>query len=802
MKRFLLIVTTLLFFLTGYSQCWRVLQSGSSHTVAIRDDGTLWAWGFNINGQLGDGTTTDSYVPKQIGTDTSWKSLAAGTGHTIAIKNDGSLWLWGGMMGNVTTPTRIGTDTNWVQAAGGLETCFAIKADGSLWAWGTNYNNLLGLPSSANTNGNLVETPTRIGNDSDWLFVDAGLYYVSAIKKNGTLYTWGTDADTDIIRTPTKVGQDSDWASVAVGYDHWIGLKTNGTVWAWGNNSDAQFGNGTTTSSKTPVRINAETDWAQIKVGMRNSYFIKKNGTLWSSGLNDTGQMGVGDFEMHTTITQVGKDVNWVTVSAERVQAMGLKNDKSAWVWGENYYGELGLGDIGIRNVTPAQKFPSPVLLSCPCASTQTPDFVLSITTCPGGATPVLATTSPNGISGIWNPPVVDMTKNGSYVFTPDAVKFPCAKPVTATVTIAPPQAPVFDSLPTTVCQGSTVTLPQVSDNNFTGMWNPSAINTTALGKTTYTFTPDAGQCATTNGYNIDITVTPTVTPNFAPIDPVCLNGDVPVLKAVSPNGVTGVWSPQVISNTTSANYTFTPTGTGCFATQTLYIDIIQPIEPNFEDIKLCTAVNTILETTSPNGIEGTWNPQAIDDKKSGQYTFTPLPGQCATPKTITVTVRNEEGNYFTYKVDNIENPTITAVIQNKGNYLFRLDGGEFQTSNVFRSVSSGLHVLEIMDLDNCNYIYLFDNILIINYPKYFTPNKDGSHDYWNIPDLKPYHCTITVFDRYGKLITRFDNSKLGWDGTYNGKPLPATDYWFQADYKKYSESKMLSFKAHFSLVR
>src|SRR3989337_2185821 len=130
------------------------IAAGSYHTLAIKSDGTLWAWGYNYAGQLGDGTTSNKTTPVQIGTGTNWSQIAAGGYHTLAIKSDGTLWAWGynsyGQLGDgasgggnyKTTPVQIGTGTNWSQiAAGGYHT-LAIQSDGTLWAWGNYYGQL------------------------------------------------------------------------------------------------------------------------------------------------------------------------------------------------------------------------------------------------------------------------------------------------------------------------------------------------------------------------------------------------------------------------------------------------------------------------------------------------------------------------------------------------------------------------------------------------------------------------------------------------------------------------------------
>jgi alpha-tubulin suppressor-like RCC1 family protein len=153
--------------------------AGGSHSVAVCADGSLWAWGGNDFGQLGDGTTVEyRLTPVQVGTENTWLAVAAGSGHSLALKTDGSLWAWGrnefGRLGdgttvNRSTPVRVGRANDWSGVAAGWGLSLGLKADGSLWAWGRNRSGQLGDGTSVNRT-----TPVQVGSENDWEAVTAG----------------------------------------------------------------------------------------------------------------------------------------------------------------------------------------------------------------------------------------------------------------------------------------------------------------------------------------------------------------------------------------------------------------------------------------------------------------------------------------------------------------------------------------------------------------------------------------------------------------------------------------------------
>ncbi|MDD4150335.1 MAG: glycine-rich protein, partial [Bacteroidales bacterium] len=203
------------------------------------------------------------------------------------------------------------------------------------------------------------------------------------------------------------------------------------------------------------------------------------------------------------------------------------------------------------------------------------------------------------------------------------------------TVTVMPDITPTFTAVGP-YCSGATIpALPTTSNNGISGTWSP-AINNTAT--TTYTFTPNGGQCAATT--TLTITITPNEIPTFTAVGPYCSGATIPALPTTSNNGISGTWSPA-INNTTTTVYTFTPAAGQCALTQTLTIPITPNIIPTFAAVGPYCSGATIpaLSTTSTNGITGTWSPAINNTATTTVYTFTPAAGQCATTATLTIAI-------------------------------------------------------------------------------------------------------------------------------------------------------------------
>ena len=347
---------------------WKQIASGVNHMAAIKTDGTLWAWGRNSYGQVGDNRTTNSIShPRTPVTTfaggTNWKQVSCGSNYTAAIKTDGTLWTWGansfGQLGTNTTTrsntpvTTFAGGTNWKQVSCGSNYTASIKTDGTLWVWGRNNSGQLGIN---NTTSPICTPVTTFAGGTNWKQVACGGYSTAAIKTDGTIWTWGTGGylgTNDITQRLTPVttfAGGTNWKQVSCGSNYTAAIKTDGTLWTWGANSFGQLGTNTTTRSNTPVTTFAGgTNWKQVSCGSNYTASIKTDGTLWVWGRNNSGQLGINNTTspICTPVTTFAGGTNWKQVACGGYSTAAIKTDGTLWTWGRNFLGELGINDAG-----------------------------------------------------------------------------------------------------------------------------------------------------------------------------------------------------------------------------------------------------------------------------------------------------------------------------------------------------------------------------------------------------------------------------------------------------------------------
>lgn len=258
---------------------WKQVSTINGSTMAVKTDGTLWGWGLNTSGQLGLSDATSRSSPVQVGALTDWLVVSpGGLSHFLAIKTDGTLWAWGTNttgqlgLGDTTTrssPVKVGALTNWKRLVEGPTnngSSFAIKTDGTLWAWGDNSSGQLGLGDAT-----ARSSPVQVGLLTNWRQLALGRPNpgVVAVKTDGTLWAWGYGndgqlglGDTAPRSSPVQVGALTTWSVVAASVAGFRAIKTDGTLWTWGSNTNGQLGLGVDTNHKSsPVQVGSLAIW-------------------------------------------------------------------------------------------------------------------------------------------------------------------------------------------------------------------------------------------------------------------------------------------------------------------------------------------------------------------------------------------------------------------------------------------------------------------------------------------------------------------------------------------------------------
>jgi alpha-tubulin suppressor-like RCC1 family protein len=347
---------------------WVGIIAGGYQTVARKADGNLYSWGSNVKSQLGDNSTIDRNAPVQVaGTitaTTTWKQVAVGEQYVVAIRTDGTLWAWGynqdGQLGDGTqinrvVPTQIGSAKDWATVAAGRAHTLALKVNGNLYAWGRNDKGQLGDPLLTGANR---LAPSKIGILL-WSAIAAGDTHSLAIQRDtNDLYGWGGNAFGQVgnasktdVTAPVKIGTQK-YSSVSAGISHSAAISTSGTLYAWGLNSSGQLGNNATVDITAPVLIGTDNNWSQVAGGGLHTIGLRNDGTLWSWGANDQGQLGTGASDTLVP-QQIGTGSNWKAISSGIAHSFGLQTDDTLWGWGRNLEGQLGNGKNALYSAVP-----------------------------------------------------------------------------------------------------------------------------------------------------------------------------------------------------------------------------------------------------------------------------------------------------------------------------------------------------------------------------------------------------------------------------------------------------------------
>ncbi len=342
----------------AYAQVNIKVFAGQSHSLIIKDDGTLWGFGDNFYGQLGDGTRTDRLSPVKIMSNVKW--AAAGNRHSLAVKNDGSLWAFGdnsyGQLGNgtkTTSPTPVKIADKVTKCAAGYYFSVFLKEDGTLWTVGINKYGQLG-------DGTNVDKATPVKVASDVVDMSCGPEHTLYITKDKKLYAFGQN-DKAVLGDGTTINRNKpvfildNVTAVSTGNDNTFVIKTDNKLYAWGSGLI-----GTETSADRVGLTFIADNVKAVSNGITHTAFIKKDGSLYIFGSNNEGKLGTGDTKLQRKPVKIADNV--VDVATGARHTLAVKADGTVWSCGKNSDGQLGCGNTDDRyKLTNIEQKSSPI---------------------------------------------------------------------------------------------------------------------------------------------------------------------------------------------------------------------------------------------------------------------------------------------------------------------------------------------------------------------------------------------------------------------------------------------------------
>ena len=341
------------------------VSAGQAHALALRSDGSVWAWGTNRDGELGLGTNNLVSAPQRVANVTNIISISAGALHSLAVQSNGIVWAWGlntdGRLGNGTSttstnPVPVSRITNAVMVAAGGNHSLAVLANGQVMAWGSNLGGQLGTGNTISTN-----QPVQAGSFTNVIAVAAGTNFSLALTANGNVYSWGTNnmgqlglGTTTWQLSPIQITTLSNIVQIAAGSSHCLAMNSSGVIYAWGGNAQGQLGDGTTVNALAPEVVpnfGSPTNLGAVKTiaaGYEGSAAILKTGRLFYWGWYGNGTFWASNQppqELNATSGLVFQNVTY----GDTYLLAGMQ-DGSTWAWGFNQFGQRGNGNVYATN--------------------------------------------------------------------------------------------------------------------------------------------------------------------------------------------------------------------------------------------------------------------------------------------------------------------------------------------------------------------------------------------------------------------------------------------------------------------
>jgi alpha-tubulin suppressor-like RCC1 family protein len=356
---------------------WASISAGFRHSCALTPGGIAYCWGFNENGEIGDGTRTERVTPTRVAGGLAFASISAGGPITCGLATDGAAYCWGSyshgqqnggsLPSERAAPAAVTGGLAFASVSAGYDHACGLTAGGVAYCWGSNVNGEIGDGTTTNR-----DTPTEVAGGRAFAAISAGVGYTCALTPTGDAYCWGAsvagelgDGRNESHATPEPVAGGLQFASISAGYVHSCAVTTSGAAYCWGSNESGRLGDGASGGeSHSPVRVGGGISFSDIRAGLEHTCALADDGEAYCWGLNDAGileygagRLGDGSLTSRSTPTRVAGGLAFarVEVGHAGMQTCGLTAALRAYCWGGNRYGEVGDGTTVDRRV------PSPV---------------------------------------------------------------------------------------------------------------------------------------------------------------------------------------------------------------------------------------------------------------------------------------------------------------------------------------------------------------------------------------------------------------------------------------------------------
>ena len=352
------------------------ISAGANHSLSICIDSIVNAWGFNLGGQLGDGTTADKYLPVKVNFLSNVTAIEGGEFFSLALNKNDSVLSWGanstGELGDGTTigktyPVHVSGLSNVVAIATKYDHSLALKNDSTVWAWGWNNYGQIGDGTVSLTGCQCKSSPVHVSGLTGVIAIACGRSHSLALKSDGTVWAWGYNNAGQLgvgslfnKSIPTKVIGVSGIIAIAAGGYHSLALKSDGTLMVWGDGSWGEMGDGLTTDYSTPISLTGLAGITAIAAGELHSVALKNDSTLLAWGENYEGEVGIGTVDTaagcncQSIPVQVLGLTGITEIAANGHHTLAKKGDNTLWAWGLNSGGQLGDG-TNIDKYSPVQ---------------------------------------------------------------------------------------------------------------------------------------------------------------------------------------------------------------------------------------------------------------------------------------------------------------------------------------------------------------------------------------------------------------------------------------------------------------